>query len=74
MDSQKVIITVHERLDAPGFVVKVKVDGEEVQRVVRFPTDTRDEAEALARSIHSLASSPRGILGIEALLAGAESP
>lgn len=44
----KVTVTVHERVDGPGFVTKVAVeDG----RVVRYPVMSREEAEGLARSI-----------------------
>lgn len=45
----KVTVSVHERTDEPGFVVKVAVEG---GRVVRYPTMSREEAEGLAKSIN----------------------
>lgn len=46
---EKISITVHERLDEAGFVVKVAVEG---GRVVRYPVMSREDAEGLARSIN----------------------
>ena len=40
-------ITVHERLDESGFIVRVTAEG----RAIKFPTDTQDEAILLAESI-----------------------
>ena len=48
----KVTISVHERLDEPGFIVRVTVgEGPDWQRVAKFPVDDRAEADALAQSI-----------------------
>jgi hypothetical protein len=46
--STKVKITVHERIDGQsGFVVKVVAGNREA----KFPVESQDEAETLARSI-----------------------
>jgi hypothetical protein len=47
--AEKVVISVHERVDAPGFVVQVAALG----KVAKFPCPTLDEGEALARSVNS---------------------
>lgn len=65
MSLEPVQISVHERLDAPGFVVLVVHS----QQVVKFPVDTFNEAEALAVSIRDGINAG---IPLEALMAGAE--
>ena len=50
MSETKVDITVHERLDAAGYVVKISADTDPV-RTRKLPVDDYDEAAALAQSI-----------------------
>ena len=47
----KVTISVHERLDADGYIVRI-TSGKDV---TKLPTDTFEEAEALARSVKNYA-------------------
>ena len=70
----KVVVGVHERLDAPGYVVKLTVGEGAEERVQRIPVDDRDEAEALARSLHGLAESPGSEAAIMALMGDAPTP
>ena len=58
--SEKVTISVHERTDAEGFVVKIKSG----DTTTRFGTDTFAEAKALAESIRGYldAGCPLGAL------------
>ncbi len=44
-------VSIHERKDAPGFVVRLKVGAGDDQRVVRYPAATMPLAEELAASI-----------------------
>jgi len=44
-------ITVHERLDAPGFVVKLAATDGENTRTTKLPVDDLAEAEKLAESL-----------------------
>ena len=51
-------ISVHERLDQPGFVVKIGfVENGELVDPVKYPTQTFEEAEALARSMKEYADA-----------------
>lgn len=49
---QQASISVHERLDGPGYLVRVVVvdeAGDEIKRA-KFPADTQEEASGLAAS------------------------
>jgi hypothetical protein len=50
MNETKVEVTVHERVGANGYVVKITADTEPV-RTRKLPVDDFDEAAALAESI-----------------------
>ena len=51
MDGQTTVdVTVHERIDAPGYVVKITAQSDPV-RTRKLPVDDYDEAAALAQSI-----------------------
>jgi hypothetical protein len=50
MSETTVEITVHERLDAAGYVVKISA-GTDPEHIRRLPVDDYDEAVALAASI-----------------------
>jgi hypothetical protein len=45
-----VVVTVHERIDGLGYIVRVLEDGG-LRRSVRYPVGTCLEAEALAKSL-----------------------
>ena len=64
----KVTISVHERLDEPGYIVKVA----ERQRVANLPVDDGlAEAEALAQSVRAYVEAG---CPIEALLGDGDEP
>ena len=50
MCETKVEITVHERIGAPGYVVRITADTAP-ERTTKLPVDDLDEAEKLAESI-----------------------
>lgn len=50
MNETTVEVTVHERIDAPGYVVKITAQSDPV-RTRRLPVDDYDEAATLAESI-----------------------
>jgi hypothetical protein len=45
--AEKVTVSVHERLDRPGYVVQVSA----LRKVAKFPCPTFEEATALAKSV-----------------------
>ena len=56
MTTQTTTVSVHQRLDAEGFVVKLVVhEGEDQEQVSKFACPTFEEAEALATSIKNYA-------------------
>ena len=57
MSNRRVIVSVHQRTDTEGFVVRLVVEDVTGERIARFPTDTFEEAEALAISIRGLAET-----------------
>jgi len=62
--SGSAIVSVHERLDQPGYIVKVVAGG----RAIRFPVDDREEAALLAESIRDGVNAG---IPLEALMADA---
>ena len=68
MSSQQVTVSVHQRTDIKGFVVRLVVEDVTGERIARFPTETFEDAEALAISIRSLAETG----DVDALLPGKE--
>lgn len=51
-------ISVHERLDAPGYVVRIGfVENGEVVNPIKYPVDSFEEAEALAKSMKRYADT-----------------
>lgn len=57
MSNRRVIVSVHQRTDTEGFVVRLVVEDVTGERIARFPTDTFEEARALAISIRGLAET-----------------
>ena len=61
MSEQKVIVSVHERLDEPGYVVRLVAHQDGQERVAKFPCSTFEEAEGLAISIKGMAETEGGV-------------
>ena len=57
MSEQTTTVSVHQRLDGEGYIVKLVVEDGDQERIARFPTDTFEDAKALAESIHGLAQT-----------------
>jgi len=50
MSSRKVTVSVHRRLDAEGYIVRLVVMNEEGEKIAKYPTSTFEEANSLAES------------------------
>jgi hypothetical protein len=61
MGERRLEVSVHQRLDAVGFVIVVRETDGDKTRTVKFPVGTYDEATALSASIQSLAAVPGGV-------------
>jgi len=51
MSTRNVQISVHERTDADGFIVRLVVGQGDQEHVARYPCNTKEEAEDLSLSI-----------------------
>ena len=51
MNETTVEVTVHERIEAEGYVVRLKAVDSGHERITKMPVDDFDEAAALAESI-----------------------